>query len=183
MRWVIIIVTAVVLIGCGDSVSSTADAAGSLDVAADSNDGDVTRACPLVGVYQVAQISCGGNDITSEWTTVLGISTTLTITDTSLGCTYVLENVSSSCDEQEMGTLVALTAERWQDQRDGVVSCEPINCTFSTEDQPCVLGERAGTVLVTITQGSGQLVTVTDEPSGPCASLSLPSAVTWSRVQ
>jgi len=107
-------------------------------------------------------------------------STTIEVTSSATGCTALLTNTNASCIEVEELDFDTVTADTIAGQNLGIVSCTPDACTFSAQDEPCVVGDGAGPVGESNYTLAGDVLTFSSvEPSGLCGKLEM--IQTWER--
>jgi hypothetical protein len=123
--------------GAADAASSAADASNG---ASDAGSVAMAPGCPPAGTYTLTSFKCGTMDITSTWMSIVPTST-LTFSSDGNDCKMVISNESAACKETQEDHLVfGATASHTSL---GITSCSPDQCKFSSDDAPCMKGDRA----------------------------------------
>ncbi len=110
-------------------------------------------------------MSCGGNDITAAWKSIIP-STTITFSSQGGGCKLAVVNTSTACVETEE-MLVTNPGTNATTMWAGVTSCSPAMCKFTANDAPCVVGDRARTMMGQSLVANGVRITFTNPTTAP----------------
>lgn len=121
-----------------DATVATSDASTPDASAMDATLGGGTG-CPPAGIYTMLSFACGTRDITATLKAALG-TTTLTFSSNGAECSALLTNSSSRCTESQEDVYNFSTGVRTSK---GITVCNPAACTFTNNDAPCALGDRA----------------------------------------
>jgi hypothetical protein len=169
---------ALALAGC--PAGDDDDTSGDDDATGDDDTTDNESCGPLLGSWNLTQFECGDYDITADWFDVMN-STVLDVSGGADSCVIVLTNTGDTCVEaQEFHYVVG--ADTLSGESQGITSCTPDACTFTADDEPCVVDDGAGD---TTGEGDfsvdGDTLTVTNvEPEGLCGQLTM--VQTWARM-
>jgi hypothetical protein len=145
---------------------------------ATADDDDAAGDCILDGTWALTTFECETYDITADWFAVMD-STIMEIGPGAVGCDVLLTNSSASCVEV-MQTIFEIDGDTVTGENLGIVSCTPDACTFTPDDDPCVVGEGAGDMGASAFTLDGDVLVVTGhDPDGICGKLEM--IQTWAR--
>ncbi len=148
------------------------------DADADSDtDVDVTE---LAGHWRLTQYMCDTYDISTDWFGLIP-STTLDIDGTPTAATAQVTNTNDDCEEVREFSW-AVKGDTIVGDSAGITSCNPAACTFTADDDPCVVGDGAGPSEGTMTYvlvDDTLTTTITGATSGICGNLQ--EIQTWER--
>lgn len=133
--------------------------------------------CALEGTWRLVQVLCADMDITDAWRMTVPSSVVVLGTNDGGLCHLAVTHSGPTCtevqelDEQADGTLLSR----------GITACDPPACRFVAADEPCVLGDRAGTQRADLTRTDDRFTVsfAADEPAGFCSRYGLPTRETW----
>jgi len=161
-----------------DDATADDDDATADDDDATADDDDAVGDCILEGTWALTTFECGTNDITAVWFDVMD-STIMGIGSAVGGCKVLLTNSSASCVEV-MESEFVVDGDIIEGDNLGIISCTPDACTFTPEDDPCVVGEGSGEMGASAFTLNGDVLVVTGkDPEGICAELDM--IQTWAR--
>ena len=137
-----------------------------------ADDDDATGDCYLDGTWNLTEFHCDTYDISADWFAVMD-STVMEISPTADDCRLLLTNSSASCVEV-MESVFTVDGDTIDGENLGIVSCTPDACTFTAQDEPCVVGDNAGPMGASTFELDGDTLTVSGfDPDGLCGHLEM----------
>jgi hypothetical protein len=141
---------------------------------------DADARCPAAASYALTRIACGDVDITADWMARVPETRAVVAAETGGACAATLENRSPSCLETQTLTMRP-SPGGWTVTTPGITACQPAGCRFGAEDEPCAVGDRAGSYQESVVE-EGASFTATRAGEGTiCARFGLPQITTWTR--
>ena len=123
----------------GTSPDATSDASVASDASPDASP-DTAQACEASGNWELDSYFCDTQDITAAFQSVIPTMNAVISTSASGNCVVALTYTAPACTESERIEFKIASSTTLSFK--GIDACQPASCKFSTNDAPCVVGDR-----------------------------------------